>query len=204
MRRKLAKAARKSSGRMASKGFPNPIDVAIGEKIRERRHVVGMSQTSLAELMGLTFQQVQKYEKGSNRVAASRIIDLARVLQVEPGWFFDALPAAVINASPGMIAGGKPPAYVPEKGISRFDMDTARHMQALPQDLRNQIGKLVRGLVKVLAGKTGAIFALVGVGLAAAALSGSVCLACLGFGHVHSHHHVTVAHAESGKHPVVG
>ena len=62
---------RKSSGRMASKGFPNPIDVHVGQRIRQRRTLLGMSQEKLAEAIGLTFQQVQKYEHGANRVSAS-------------------------------------------------------------------------------------------------------------------------------------
>ena len=71
---------RKSSGRMASKGFPNPIDVHVGSRIRLRRTLLGMSQERLAEAIGLTFQQVQKYERGANRVGSSRLFDLARVL----------------------------------------------------------------------------------------------------------------------------
>ena len=73
---------RKSSGRMASKGFPNPIDVHVGQRIRQRRTLLGMSQEKLAEAIGLTFQQVQKYERGANRVGSSRLFDLARVLDV--------------------------------------------------------------------------------------------------------------------------
>jgi len=55
---------RKSSGRMASKGFPNPIDVHVGQRIRRRRTLLGLSQDRLAEAIGLTFQQVQKYDRG--------------------------------------------------------------------------------------------------------------------------------------------
>ena len=69
---------RKSSGRMASKGFPNPIDVHVGSRIRLRRTLLGMSQERLAEAIGLTFQQVQKYERGANRVGSSHLFDLAK------------------------------------------------------------------------------------------------------------------------------
>jgi ribosome-binding protein aMBF1 (putative translation factor) len=55
------KQKRKSSGRMASKGFPNPIDVHVGKRIRVRRTILGLSQTALGEQMGITFQQIQKY-----------------------------------------------------------------------------------------------------------------------------------------------
>jgi transcriptional regulator with XRE-family HTH domain len=72
------KRSRKSSGRMASKGFPNPIGVHVGKRDRLRRTLLGMSQASLGEAIGLTFQQVQKYEKGMNRVSSSRLLDLAQ------------------------------------------------------------------------------------------------------------------------------
>src|ERR1700754_69370 len=97
---------RKSSGRMASKGFPNPIDVHVGQRIRQRRTLLGMSQEKLAEAIGLTFQQVQKYERGANRVGASRLFDLARVLEVPVSFFFDDIPEDVSQQSPRMMVVG--------------------------------------------------------------------------------------------------
>src|SRR5579863_10458076 len=94
---------RKSSGRMASKGFPNPIDVHVGQRIRQRRTLLGMSQERLGEAIGLTFQQVQKYERGANRVGASRLFDLARVLDVPVSFFFDEMPDNVSKLSPRQI-----------------------------------------------------------------------------------------------------
>ena len=85
---------RKSSGRMASLGFPNPIDVHVGQRIRQRRTLLGMSQEKLGEAIGLTFQQVQKYERGANRVGSSRLFDLARVLDVPVTYFFDEMSSA--------------------------------------------------------------------------------------------------------------
>ena len=66
-------------------GIPNPIDVHLGSRMRMRRIMLGMSQQKLGELLGLTFQQIQKYERGANRVGASRLWDLSRVLDVQ-GW----------------------------------------------------------------------------------------------------------------------
>src|SRR5260221_11864963 len=91
---------RKSSGRMASKGFPNPIDVHVGQRIRQRRTLLGMSQEKLAEAIGLTFQQVQKYERGANRVGSSRLLDLARELEVPIAYFFEDMEASATNRSP--------------------------------------------------------------------------------------------------------
>ena len=71
---------------------PSPIDIHVGSRIRLRRTLLGMSQERLGEALGLTFQQVQKYERGVNRVGASRLFDLSRVLDVPISFFFDDLP----------------------------------------------------------------------------------------------------------------
>jgi transcriptional regulator with XRE-family HTH domain len=73
-------------------GRPSPIDIHVGSRIRLRRTLLGMSQERLGEALGLTFQQVQKYERGVNRVGASRLFDLSRVLDVPISFFFDDLP----------------------------------------------------------------------------------------------------------------
>src|SRR5207248_5219741 len=94
---------RKSSGRMASKGFPNPIDVHVGQRVRQRRTLLGMSQEKLAEAIGLTFQQVQKYERGAKRVGSSRLFDRARVLDVPIAYFFEDMAANVAAKSPSRL-----------------------------------------------------------------------------------------------------
>jgi transcriptional regulator with XRE-family HTH domain len=99
----MAKRARKSSGRMASKGFPNPIDVHVGARIRLRRTLLGISQVALAETVGLTFQQVQKYEKGMNRVSSSRLVDMANALDVDVPYFFQEMSAAVEKQTPSEL-----------------------------------------------------------------------------------------------------
>jgi transcriptional regulator with XRE-family HTH domain len=96
---------RKSSGRMASEGFPNPIDVHVGQRIRQRRTLLGMSQEKLAEAIGLTFQQVQKYERGGNRVSSSRLFDLTRILDVPISYFFEEMGAGVADKSPSRLMG---------------------------------------------------------------------------------------------------
>jgi transcriptional regulator with XRE-family HTH domain len=67
------------------------VDEHIGRRVRERRLEIGMSQEHLAELLGVTFQQIQKYEKGVNRVAASRLYDMTGALDVDIAYFFDGL-----------------------------------------------------------------------------------------------------------------
>jgi len=81
---------------------PSPIDVHVGGRVRLRRTLMGMSQERLGEALGLTFQQVQKYERGVNRIGASRLFDLARVLDVPIGFFFDDMPDGVGGAAGGL------------------------------------------------------------------------------------------------------
>lgn len=76
-------------------GRPSPIDVHVGTRIRLRRTLLAMSQERLGDALGLTFQQVQKYERGVNRVGASRLFDLSRVLDVPISFFFDDMPETV-------------------------------------------------------------------------------------------------------------
>ena len=93
---------------------PSPIDVHVGGRIRLRRTLLQMSQERLGDALGLTFQQVQKYERGANRVGASRLFNLSRVLDVPVSFFFDDMPAASgtgasIGAGatmPAMMGGG--------------------------------------------------------------------------------------------------
>jgi transcriptional regulator with XRE-family HTH domain len=71
---------------------PNPIDVHVGHRLRLRRTLLGMSQERLGQLLGLTFQQIQKYERGVNRIGSSRLYELGRILNVPVSFFFDAMP----------------------------------------------------------------------------------------------------------------
>jgi transcriptional regulator with XRE-family HTH domain len=78
--------------------MPNPVDVHVGNRMRMRRMLIGMSQEKLGERLGLTFQQVQKYEKGTNRVSASRLFHVAQVLAVPVQYFYEDLPAGAEDA----------------------------------------------------------------------------------------------------------
>ena len=72
--------------------FPNPVDKFVGSRVRMRRMMLAMSQEKLADALGLTFQQVQKYEKGTNRVSASRLQAISQILEVPVHFFFDGAP----------------------------------------------------------------------------------------------------------------
>lgn len=106
---KIRKIKISSRGRTPD-GGPNPIDTHVGNRIRLRRQLLGYSQEKLASLLGLTFQQVQKYEKGMNRVGASRLWDMGKVLGVPISFFFEDMDEATAGQSPRMfqLSGGCP------------------------------------------------------------------------------------------------
>ncbi len=92
---------------------PNPIDVYVGGRVRMRRMLIGMSQEKLGESLGLTFQQVQKYEKGANRIGASRLYQIARVLSVPVEFFYEGIQVDDAAEAEGMA----------EAEPSNFDFD---------------------------------------------------------------------------------
>jgi transcriptional regulator with XRE-family HTH domain len=89
---------------------PNPVDKYVGSRVRMRRIMLGMSQEKLGEALGLTFQQIQKYEKGTNRVGASRIQQISEILQVPVSFLFEGGPTGI--ASPDGFPEGTSPSYI--------------------------------------------------------------------------------------------
>ena len=81
------------------------MDVHVGSRVRLRRMVIGMSQEKLGERMGLTFQQIQKYEKGTNRIGASRLFQLSQILDVPVQFFFENAPLSSVSRNTAMAAG---------------------------------------------------------------------------------------------------
>src|SRR6201986_712541 len=103
-------AAAAPTGPIAKK-VTNPIDRHVGSRVRMSRMMLGMSQEKLGDALGLTFQQVQKYEKGANRIGASRLQQISQILQVPVSFFFDGAPNAPGMPTDGM-AEAPSPAYV--------------------------------------------------------------------------------------------
>ena len=85
-----------------NKKKPNPIDIHVGSRVRLRRTMLGMSQEKLGEALGITFQQIQKYEKGTNRVGASRLQNISTILNVPVSFFFEDAPGDPATGQPGM------------------------------------------------------------------------------------------------------
>jgi transcriptional regulator with XRE-family HTH domain len=101
----------KSTTEKNKKGRANSIDKYVGTRLRQRRSLIGMSQEKLAEAVGITFQQIQKYENGANRISASRLFQLSKILDVPVGFFFEnysgrtKIPAAYKGLAEGKQAG---------------------------------------------------------------------------------------------------
>ncbi len=89
------------------KSKPEPVDVHVGSRVRLRRTLLGMSQDKLGKALSLTFQQIQKYERGANRIGSSRLYQLSQILDVPVSFFFDDMPAEVTGKASGMAEGGK-------------------------------------------------------------------------------------------------
>ena len=97
---------------MIAKKAPNPIDKHVGSRVRMRRMMLGMSQEKLGDALGLTFQQVQKYEKGTNRIGASRLQQISQILQVPVAFFFEGAPTIPSATRPDHLQEAPSPAYV--------------------------------------------------------------------------------------------
>jgi transcriptional regulator with XRE-family HTH domain len=123
------------------KKAPNPIDKHVGSRVRMRRMMLGMSQEKLGDALGLTFQQVQKYEKGTNRIGASRVQQISLILQVPVSFFFEGAPT---ENSDGF--GEAPsPAYVTDFLSSTEGLALVKAFMLIPNPkLRRRIVDLVQ------------------------------------------------------------
>ena len=97
---------------MIAKKAPNPIDKHVGSRVRMRRMMMSMSQEKLGDALGLTFQQVQKYEKGTNRIGASRLQQISHILQVPVSFFFEGAPSMLPAGRHEATTDAPSPAYV--------------------------------------------------------------------------------------------
>lgn len=126
----------------------NPMDVHVGMRVRMRRVLLGMSQEKLGELLGLTFQQVQKYEKGVNRIGASRLFDLSHVLGVPIQYFYDEAPMSLtaVSATPG-FAETNNDTYVADLLASREGVELNKAFARIADPrVRRSIVELVKNL----------------------------------------------------------
>jgi transcriptional regulator with XRE-family HTH domain len=127
----------------------NPIDVHVGDRIRRRRRALAISQDKLAEQLGLTFQQVQKYERGANRVSASKLYQIARALQASIPYFFEGLPDPV---QPQGVAESPPAPFVHDMPLTPEERELSALLSRIESKrVRRKLLELVRSLAEDLA-----------------------------------------------------
>jgi len=136
-------------GRLVS-GKPNPVDVHVGGRLRGRRIILGMSQGTVGKALGLTFQQIQKYERGSNRISASRLWDLSSVLGCPVAFFFEEMDTLTAEASPRKLVHNEPDAEKSEKRES-VTSETLALVQAYYQIPGASIRRRIYELAQTLA-----------------------------------------------------
>lgn len=132
--------------------MPHPVDVHVGKKLRQRREIHGMPQKLLARLLGISFQQVQKYESGVNRVSASKLWEVSSILGVEPGYFFEGLshkpdqektPVAMAAAQEGLES------HASESTSARQVLDLNKNFQQIRDiKVRRHLLQIVKSLAK--------------------------------------------------------
>lgn len=137
----------------AKRGTPHPVDIHVGSRVRMRRTLLGMSQEKLGDALGLTFQQVQKYERGANRVGASRLFQISRILDVPVAFFFDEMAAegtsAPASAQPGLAEDSAPSSFDPMAKRETLELVRAYYRIADPK-----VRKRIFELTKAVAGTT--------------------------------------------------
>jgi transcriptional regulator with XRE-family HTH domain len=134
---------------MMAKKAPNPIDKHVGSRVRMRRMMLSMSQEKLGDALGLTFQQVQKYEKGTNRIGASRLQQISTILQVPVAFFFEGAPAVQGQVLDGMREAPSP-AYVSDfLATSEGLALTKAFMRIKEAKLRRRVVDLVKEIAGV-------------------------------------------------------
>jgi len=135
--------------RTVAKYGPNPIDVHVGGRVRLRRTLLGMSQERLGDALGLTFQQVQKYERGANRIGSSRLFHLSQILDVPVSFFFDDMPPVDPDALPG-LGEQKQAEFKPDPLVKRETLELVRaYYKITDPGARKRLFELTKAIAKM-------------------------------------------------------
>lgn len=124
--------------------MPHIVDIHVGKRIRQRRWLIGMTQQKLADMVGIKFQQIQKYETGANRVSASRLWDIGEAMGVPVAFFFEGLSEGTV--APSADRNGNVPA---DMLGDKEAMDLVRTYYAIPENQRRRLFELARVLSDV-------------------------------------------------------
>ncbi len=140
--------AKSKVGHRRDSGKPHPVDVYVGARVRQRRTLNGMTQTNLGDALGLTFQQVQKYERGTNRISASRLYGLSQLFDVPIEYFFEDMPPEVATISPAAKKRGtmnELPSYEPDPVVKRETLELVRAYYKIDDaEIRKRVSELIK------------------------------------------------------------
>ena len=127
---------------------PDPIDIHVGSRVRMRRTLLGMSQEKLGNALGLTFQQIQKYERGANRIGSSRLYKLSHILDVPVAYFFDDMPDQTGKRARG-LSDSSPEAFEQEKMARRETLELVRaYYKIADPKVRKRTFELVKAVAQ--------------------------------------------------------
>ncbi len=148
----ILKVKKDKSAPPRKKGKANSIDEYVGTQLRQRRSLLGLSQERLAEQVGITFQQIQKYENGANRVSASRLYEFSKVLDIPVGFFFENYGGAVISMTTGFAENDQAAFEGPEDIMKRKEtLELIRVYYSIESPkLRKDLFKLVKSMAENL------------------------------------------------------
>ena len=131
-------------------GTPNPVDIHVGARLRLRRTLRGMSQEKLGDAVGLTFQQIQKYERGANRIGASRVYEFSGILEVPVSFFFDDMPDELKTHDGRFAAGLRRDDHDPDPLARRETLELVRaYYKITDVKTRKHVFEMVKAIAKV-------------------------------------------------------
>ena len=128
---------------------PDPIDVHVGSRVRMRRTLLGKSQTNIGETLGLTFQQIQKYERGANRISSSKLYKLSNLLDVPVAYFFDDMPDQ-LERDATSFKGEKPESFDQDRLSTSETLELVRNYYKIENPkVRKRIFEFIKGIAQV-------------------------------------------------------
>lgn len=128
------------------KKIPDPIDVHVGSRVRLRRMLIGMSQEKLGDALNLTFQQIQKYEKGANRIGSSRLFRISQLLGVSVQFFFDDIPPDIVGEATGFAESDPTPMVMDFVGTPEGVQLNRAFSRITNQNVRRRVVDLAKAL----------------------------------------------------------
>ena len=128
---------------------PNPVDIHVGKRVRFRRTLLGMSQEKLGKAINLTFQQVQKYERGTNRIGSSRLYQLSQVLNIPVSYFFDDLPIEITAKKSSGLVDVKVASFQGDPLVKRETLELVRaYYRITDPSVRRKVFELIKAVAK--------------------------------------------------------